>query len=61
MRKFFPVCHELSGQAVPARQRNEGLGAVVEVLVQHLVLGATGAVEGEVEESVRPHDPPDMR
>jgi hypothetical protein len=61
MRKFFPVRHELSGKAVPARQRYQGLGPVVEVLTQHLVLGALGAVEGEVEETVRLHDPPDVR
>ena len=61
MWKFFPVCHELSGQAVPAGQRHQGLGPVVEVLAQHLVLGALGPVEGEVEEAVRLHDPPDVR
>ncbi len=61
MRKFFPVCHELSGQAVPVGQRHQGLGPVVEVLAQHLVLGALGPVEGEVEETARLHDPPDVR
>jgi hypothetical protein len=29
--------------------------------MQHLVLGALGPVEGEVEEAVRLHDPPDVR
>src|SRR5216117_3915601 len=50
MRELFPVCHELSGQAVPPGQRHQRLGLVVEVLAQHVVLGALGPVEGEVEE-----------
>ena len=61
MRKFFPVCHELSGQAVPVGQGHQGLGPVVEVFAQHLVFGALGPVEGEVEEAVWLHDPPDVR
>jgi hypothetical protein len=61
MRKFFPVCHELSGQPVPVSQPHQGLGPVVEILAQHLVLGALGPVEGEVEETVRLHHPPDVR
>ena len=40
-------------EAVPLGEGHQGLGAVVEVLAQHLVLGALGAVEGEVEEAVR--------
>jgi hypothetical protein len=50
MREVFPVFHELSGQAVPDGQRHQGLGPVVEVLAQHVVLGTLGPVEGEVEE-----------
>ena len=61
MREFFPVCHELSGQVVAAGQRHQGLCPVVEVFAQHLVLVALGPVEGEVEETVRLHDPPDVR
>ncbi len=61
MRKFFPVCHELSGQAVPLGQRHQGLGPVVEVLAQHLMLRPLGPVEGEVEETARLHDPSDVR
>src|SRR5580692_6760421 len=56
VRELLPVLHELAGQAVLGGECDEGLGAVVEVLVQDLVLGAFGAVEGEVEEGVRPHD-----
>jgi hypothetical protein len=61
MREFFPVRHELTGQAVPAGQRHERLGPVVEVLAQHVVLGSLGPVEGEVEEAARLHDPSDVR
>jgi len=61
VRKFFPVRHELCVQTVPAGQRHQGLGPVVEVLAQHVVLRAVGAVEGEVEEPARLHDPPDVR
>jgi hypothetical protein len=53
--------HELAGQAVPAGQRHQGFGPVVEVLAQHMVLGALGPVEGEVEEAARLHDPADVR
>jgi hypothetical protein len=60
MRELFPVFHELPGQAVPSGQRHQGFGPVVEVLVQHLMLGAFGSVEGEVEESARLHHPPDV-
>jgi hypothetical protein len=61
MREFFPVLHQLPGQAVPPGQRHQGLGPVVEVLAQHVVLGALGPVEGEVEEAARLHDPADVR
>src|ERR1700677_1255843 len=60
VREFLPVGHELAGQAVLGGECDEGLGAVVEVLVQDLVLGAFGAVEGEVEEGIRLHDPADV-
>jgi hypothetical protein len=53
--QFFPVGHELAGQAVAAGQRHEGLGPVVEVFAQHVVLGAVGPVEGEVEEAAGLH------
>lgn len=61
MPELFPVFHELPGQAVPPGQGHQGLGPVVEVLAQHLVLGALGPVEGEVEEAGRLHDPADVR
>ena len=61
MRQFFPVGHELPGQAVAAGQRHEGLGPVVEVLAEHVVLGAVGPVEGEVEEAAGLHHPSDVR
>ena len=59
MRQFLPVCHELSGKAVLGGQRHQGFGPVVEVLAQDVMLGAFGAVEGEVEEGGGLHDPPD--
>jgi hypothetical protein len=59
VRQQFPVVHEPRPQAVPGGQVDQRLGPVVEVLAQHLVLGALGPVEGEVEEPVRGHDPPD--
>ena len=61
MWQFFPVGHELAGQAVAAGQRHEGLGPVVEVFAQHVVLGAVGTVEGEVEEAARLHHSSDVR
>src|SRR5580693_3113653 len=60
MREKLPVRHEGGRQAVPAGQAGEGLGAVVEVLPQDLVLRAVGPVEGEVEEPAGHHDPPDV-
>ena len=41
MPELFPVVHEGRVQAVPVRQSYEGLGAVVEVLAQHLVFSAS--------------------
>src|ERR1022692_110568 len=57
----FPVRHQGSIKAVLCCERDQGLGPVVEVLVHHVVLGAVGAVEGEVEEAARRHDPAHMR
>jgi hypothetical protein len=61
VRQFFPIRHELRVQAVPAGRRHQGLGPVVEVPAQHVVLGAVGAIEGEVEEAVRLHHQSDVR
>jgi hypothetical protein len=59
VRQRLPVVHEPRVQAVPGGQGGQRLGAVVEVLAQHLMLGALGPVEGEVEEAVGSHDPRD--
>ena len=47
-------------EAVLGGESDERLGPVVEVLAQHVVLGALGPVEGEVEEAARRHDPADV-
>src|SRR5215469_14295065 len=57
MPGLFPVRHVLGRQAMPLRQVYQSLRAVVEVLTQHLVLSAFGAVEREVKEPARRHDP----
>jgi hypothetical protein len=59
VRQRLPVLHEPRVQPVPVGQGDQRLGPVIEVLAQHVMLGALGPVEGEVEEAVGGHDPPD--
>lgn len=58
--ELLPVRHGTGGETVFPRQRDQGLRAVVEVLAEHLVLLALGAVEGEVEPAARREHPPDV-
>ena len=56
---LLPVVHVLPCKP-SGGQVEQGLGAVVEVLAQHLVLAAPGRVESEVEHPAGDHDPPDV-
>src|ERR1022692_2824424 len=56
----IPVSHESRLKAMLGGERDQGLGPVVEVLMQHVMLGPLGPVEGEVEEPARRQDPADV-